>query len=322
MLLETYLSEIEKRKTELDGFYPIPNNLLNTINYKLRLEWNYHSNKMEGGTLTFQETRSVMMEQLEIHGKPLRDVMEMRGHDEVVKNIQKMGKGEVSITENRIKEIHKTIIFDKEDKPGQFKDRNNYIYNYQGERYDFIDSDDTIEAMNKLSNWLENALKLHEKGKYPMNIPQIAFDYHLRFLTIHPFLDGNGRTARILTNLILIANGYPPIIVKTEEKEVYNKHISHAQQYEQNPESLYIFLAQLLIRSFDITIKGAKGENLYESDLDNNALKATLAIAHKMKTEGESFEKISLFTGISFADFQKLWAASLSHKTVFLLQIP
>ena len=72
MIVQNILIEIEALKRELDSCYPIPIDRLQKINYKLRLEWNYHSNKMEGGTLTFEETRSVMMAQLEIRGKPLR----------------------------------------------------------------------------------------------------------------------------------------------------------------------------------------------------------------------------------------------------------
>ena len=264
MSLQTVLTEIEHLKLDLDSHYPIPNDRLQKINYKFRLEWNYHSNKMEGGTLTFEETRSVMMEQLEIRGKPLRDVMEMRGHDEIIKNIQKLGRGEVRITENRIKEIHKTIIFDEMDMPGRFKNRNNYIYNYQGERFDFTPQEETIEATNSLTNWLDNELTAVKKHKSKKTVSEIAFEYHLRFLTIHPFLDGNGRTARILMNLILISYGYPPIIIRTEEKDLYSKYISHAQQYEENPVPLYEMLGNLLIRSFEICIKGAKGESIYD----------------------------------------------------------
>ncbi len=266
MSLKSILLNIDALKTALDSHYPIPNDRLQKINYKFRLDWNYHSNKMEGGTLTFEETRSVMMAQLEIHGKPLRDVLEMRGHDEVIKNIQNIGRGDLRLTENRIKDIHKAIIFDTDDLPGQFKNRDNYIYNYAGERFDFTPKEETAEALNALTNWLENALKALGKPKNSpkRTVPDIAFEYHLRFLTIHPFLDGNGRTGRILLNLILISNGYPPIIIRTEEKEMYGKHIAHAQQYEQNSMPLYEMLGNLLVRSFETCLKGAKGDNIFE----------------------------------------------------------
>ena len=328
MSLQSILIEIEKLKTELDSYNPIPLDRLQKINYKLRLDWNYHSNKIEGGTLTFEETRSVMMEQLEIHGKPLRDVMEMRGHDEVIKNIQKIGRGEVKLTENRIKEIHKTIIFEEEDRPGLFKNRNNYIYNYAGERYDFTPSEDTIEAMNSLSNWLDNQLQAFKKGKHQKTIPEIAFEYHLRFLTIHPFLDGNGRTGRILMNLILISNGYPPVIIRTEEKDFYNKHLSHAQQYEENPIPLYEMLGQLLIRSFETCIKGAKGESLFELEdwekrlqfienqslSDNNGLTKTDETVYS--TLIDSVLPLIEYAEIKFSAFDKFY--SMKSKRISL----
>jgi hypothetical protein len=176
MSLQSILSDIDSLKTALDSCYPIPLDRLQKINYKFRLDWNYHSNKMEGGTLSFEETRSVMMEQLEIHGKPLRDVMEMRGHDDVIKSIQKLGQGDLRLTENRIKDIHKAIIFDEKDLPGRFKNRDNYIYNYAGERFDFTPKENTASALNTLTNWLNNALNAVKKGKNreKRTIPDIA----------------------------------------------------------------------------------------------------------------------------------------------------
>jgi fido (protein-threonine AMPylation protein) len=146
------------------------------------------------------------------------------------------------------------------------KNRNNYIYNYAGERFDFTPKEETAAALNTLTNWLDNELKDLKKKqkKSKLTIPDIAFEYHLRFLTIHPFLDGNGRTGRILMNLILISNGYPPIIIRTEEKDVYSKLIAHAQQYEENPLPFYEMLGNLLIRSLQTCIKAAKGDNIFE----------------------------------------------------------
>ena len=226
---------------------------------------------MEGNTLTFDETRSVMMRQLQINGKPWKDVMEMRGHDEVVRKIQQIGKGDVKITETRIKEIHKEIVFEEESSThfkeiGKLKQRDNYLYNYRGERMDFITADETQRALNDLSNWLNNELSAFKKGKNTKSILEIAAEHHIRFLYIHPFFDGNGRTGRILMNLILIAQGYPPIIIRTDEKERYNKLITHAQAYEKNPIPFYEMMGILLIRSLELTIKAAKGENIRQPE--------------------------------------------------------
>lgn len=333
MSLQSILLNIDALKTDLDSCYPILNDRLQKINYKFRLDWNYHSNKMEGGTLTFEETRSVMMEQLEIHGKPLRDVLEMHGHDEVIKNIQKLGRGVLRLTENRIKDIHKAIIFDADDLPGQFKNRDNYIYNYAGERFDFTPKEDTAAALNTLTNWLENELNALKKAKKSSKrtVPDIAFEYHLRFLTIHPFLDGNGRTGRILLNLILISNGYPPVIIRTEEKEMYGKYIAHAQQYEQNPTPLYEMLGNLLVRSLETCLKGAKGDNVFELEdwekrleLLNNASKE-----HEIVKSSETIEAVLSNTFLPFltyadmklSSFDKLFSQKLRSNTFEMTDI-
>ena len=319
MSLQSILLNINALKTALDDCHPISNDLLQKINYKFRLDWNYHSNKMEGGTLTFEETRSVMMAQLEIHGKPLRDVLEMRGHDEVIKNIQKLGRGDLQLTENRIKDIHKSIIFEADDLPGQYKNRDNYIYNYAGERFDFTPKEETAAALNTLTNWLENALKALKKAKNSSKrtIPDIAFEYHLRFLTIHPFLDGNGRTGRILLNLILISNGYPPVIIRTEEKEIYGKHIAHAQQYEQNTTPLYEMLGNLLVRSLETCLKGAKGDNVFELEdwekrleVLNNASKETEIVKSSETIEAvlnNTFLPFLTYADMKLSSFDKLF---------------
>jgi Fic family protein len=329
MPLESILADIDKLKSVLDSYYPIPNDRLQKINYKFRLEWNYHSNKMEGGTLTFEETRSVMMAQLEIHGKPLRDVLEMRGHDEVIKNIQKVGRGDIRLTENRIKDIHKAIIFEADDLPGLFKNRNNYIYNYAGERFDFTPKEETAAALNTLTNWLDNELKALNKKqkKSKRTIPDIAFEYHLRFLTIHPFLDGNGRTGRILMNLILISYGYPPIIIRTEEKDVYSKLIAHAQQYEENPIPFYALLGKLLIRSLETCIKGAAGDNIFEMEdwekrlqllehqntMEQNILKSEKGISSAFDN---TFLPLLNYAELKLSAFDKLYAQKSTLKTI------
>ena len=111
------------------------------INYKFRLEWNFNSNSMEGNTLTIEETRSVMVGNLTVNDKPLKDVLEMQGHDKVISEILRIGKGELRLSEKRICDIHKAIMHEedetKKDKIGRWKVEPNMIYNSKGERYDF-----------------------------------------------------------------------------------------------------------------------------------------------------------------------------------------
>ncbi len=92
----------------------LPADLLKKINYKFRLEWNYTSNSMEGNSLTRSETRSVMIGNITVDGKPIKDILEIKGHDEVISNIIKTGKGELNISEKRIKEIHTGIMHEED----------------------------------------------------------------------------------------------------------------------------------------------------------------------------------------------------------------
>ncbi len=270
MVLESYLEKISILKKEMDDFGKLQPNVLQRIHNKFRLEWNYHSNSLEGNSLTKEETQSVMLNEITIEGKPLKDVLEIRGHDEALRKIQQMASGEISITENKIKEIHTGIMSEpdseKQNQIGHWKKIPNYLYNYRNERIDFTAPENVAKEMNTLINWLNNELTSFEKGKSKLSIVEIAAELHLRYVTIHPFYDGNGRTARILMNLVLIRYGYPPIIVKVNEKTQYGQYLAHAQEYEKNPQQFYEMMASLLIRSMELYIKAAKGEDITESD--------------------------------------------------------
>src|SRR5690554_3493545 len=126
MKLIQILERLREVKSEIDELGKLPKEVLQKINYKFRLDWNYYSNRMEGGTLTREETRSVMVGNITVDGKPMTDVMEMNGHDLVVREILKMGSGEVRISEKRIKDIHKAILQETED-----VDRNRQIGNWK-----------------------------------------------------------------------------------------------------------------------------------------------------------------------------------------------
>lgn len=108
--LQTLLHEIDGQKAALDALRPIREDRLHRILQKLRLEWNYHSNAMEGNSLTLVETRALIYFGLTAGGKPIRDHLEMRGHNEALKKLEQAAQGGVKITENLIRELHRTIL--------------------------------------------------------------------------------------------------------------------------------------------------------------------------------------------------------------------
>jgi len=272
MKLKQILARLTELKSEIGEMGKLPKEVLQKINYKFRLDWNYYSNRMEGGTLTREETRSVMVGNITVSGKPIKDVMEMNGHDEVVRELLRMGKGEVRISEKRIKEIHKAIIketddSDKNKQIGVWKMAPNEIINYKGEKIRFTAPGDVAAEMHDLLNRTNAQLDAFFANKKDAEHPLIiAADFHLGFVSIHPFFDGNGRTARILMNLILIACGYPPIIINDTDKKAYYQYLADIQAYGGDKVLMYQHMAELLLRSLTLVKDAAEGKDIEEKD--------------------------------------------------------
>ena len=271
MAFKDKLLQIDQLQGEIEERGKLGTEVLRKINYKFRLDWNYYSNRMEGNTLTLDETKSVMVGNINVHNKPLKDVMEMKGHDETIITILRMGKGELNITESRIKEIHRAIMYEEnpgeKEKIGKWKSQANHVINYRNEKYDFADPYEVPEKMHDLVNWINAENERIRLGKKAAVHPvQLAFDFHLRYLTVHPFYDGNGRTGRILTNVILISYGYPPIYIKDSEKEVYYRYLADVQAYGSDKFMLFDVMADYLIRSLNVVADAIAGKEIDEPD--------------------------------------------------------
>lgn len=241
------------------------------INYKFRLEWNFNSNSMEGNTLTIEETRSVMVGNLTVNDKPLKDVLEMQGHDKVITEILRIGKGELRLSEKRICEIHSAIMHEedetKKDKIGKWKLEPNMIYNSKGERYDFVVPEEVPEKIHALLNKTNASIDAINANKKNAPHPiDVAMEFHLEYLDIHPFYDGNGRTARILTNLILISLGYNPFWINEKERKIYYNYISDIQGYGGDKELFFEYCARLIERSEQLVLKAIQDIDIEEED--------------------------------------------------------
>lgn len=265
------IQTVNSLKAQIDNHGALSKEVKKKIDYKFRLEWNYTSNSMEGNTLTMDETRSVMVGNITVDGKPIKDVLEMKGHDAIISDILKIGKGELNISESRIKDIHKGIIHEdnpeEKKKIGAWKTTNNYIINYKGERIDFTEAVEVPDKMHQLINWLNaEKEKINKGSKDAIHPIHLAFKFHLDYITIHPFFDGNGRTARILTNLILISYGYPPVYIKEAERKAYYQYLADIQGYGGSPDLFYEFMADRLIRSMQLVLDAIEGKEIEEED--------------------------------------------------------
>lgn len=266
--------KVEELKKELDSLRPISKEDELRIMQKFRLDWNYHSNNLEGNSLTYGETKALIMFGVTAQGKPLKDHFEIRGHDEAVKWVTEIVKQDRPITENFIRELHQLLLKEsyevdavtpdglptkKRIKVGEYKTSPNHVLTKTGEIFRFASPEETPGKMHDLLEWYRQK---NEDPNY--NKVLLAAEFHYKYIRIHPFDDGNGRTARILMNLILMQAGYPPVIVKTDDKHNYFAALRQADAGILKPFIDYI--SNNLISSLNIMISGAKGESIEEND--------------------------------------------------------
>jgi len=274
--LREVLIRVDSLKKDIDALLPVKDKYIEKFESKVRLEWNYHSNKLEGNELNYGETRELLYHD-KTSGKALKDHREIIGHDEAITYVEdRVENGEI-ITEKFIRELNKKILNEPYEKeaitengeqttktihPGRYKSTPNHVKTKTGDVFKFAEPHEVPHKMNKLIEWYR------EIELYPLIK---ASQLHYRFVNIHPFDDGNGRVARLLMNYCLMEFGFPPIVIKTEQKDEYYSCLRKADAGDLNP--LFTFLGGCLIDSFEMYISAAKGEDINEYADLNKRLK-------------------------------------------------
>jgi Fic family protein len=208
----TLLTEIEKKKEKLSQMRPLTQGEAERLAHEFIIEFTYNSNAIEGNTLTLKET-ALTLEGMTVDQKPLNDHLEAVGHRDAFLYVQDIAKKEEPISEYVIKNIHSLVLMNRPEDKGVYRRIPVHIMGaYTEPVQPFI-----IESKMK-DLLIENEAR---KSKM-MTVEQIAH-FHLEFEGIHPFIDGNGRTGRLILNLDLIREGFPPINVKfTDRKRYYD----------------------------------------------------------------------------------------------------
>lgn len=201
---------IEELKAELDTRRPLTQGELERLNEEFMIEFTYNSNAIEGNTLTLQET-AMVLEGITIDQKPLKDHLEAVGHKDAFLYVQDIVSNKIPLTEFVIKNIHSLVLMNRPEDKGVYRRvpvRIMGAYTEPVQPY-------MIEPK------ITELLAENEKRKDTMNIIERIARFHLEFESIHPFIDGNGRTGRLLMNFELMQNGYPPINVKFTDRKRY-----------------------------------------------------------------------------------------------------
>ena len=270
----TILDEIERLKKELDALRPLPPDVTGRIGQKLRIEWNYHSNAIEGNSLTLGETRSLILHGLTAHGKPLRDHLDIEGHDEAVKAIEDAVKSNEAFNQVFIRNLHTMLLKEPYEtdaiasdglrvkRPiaiGDYKTQPNNVRTSTGETYHFTPPEQVQSAMSDLVDWYR---KKEDEGEHPIIM---AATFHYRFVRIHPFDDGNGRMARLLMNMILMKHGYTVALIPREERGEYINTLERADQSEELTEFI-TYIAACCKYSLNLHLKAARGEDIEDAE--------------------------------------------------------
>lgn len=266
------LKKIDALKSEIESMRPLPPEREGRIFQKLRLDWNFHSNAIEGNSLTYGETNAFLMEGLTAKGKPLKDHLDLKGHNEAIDFLRHFIDKNEEITERDIRELHKMILVEpykskaispggqpseKTIQIGQYKTQPNHVQTATGEMFYFASPEETPVKMHDLMEW-------YRANRGTMHPVELAALFHYDFVRIHPFDDGNGRMSRLLMNFILMQFGFPPVVIKASKKAEYFYALRSA---DVGDKDVFVeYMAEQLIHSMEIYLRGARGEDISEAD--------------------------------------------------------
>ncbi|CAM3294032.1 Fic family protein [Filibacter tadaridae] len=202
---------IDEKKAQLDAKRPLPKYTIRSLREKLNLEWTYNSNAIEGNTLTINETK-VVLEGITVGGKTLREHLEVINHREAISYVEEIVQGNENLSAWQIKNLHRLVLKGIDDEyAGVYRDQQVFI---SGAVH-------TPPAPYLIQEQMEHLMTWYQGEAQTLHPIVRGAKLHAIFVGIHPFIDGNGRTSRLLLNLELMKAGYPPMVIKVENRLAY-----------------------------------------------------------------------------------------------------
>ena len=261
MQLSDQLAQINQLKTWLDSFRPLPASIVRELKQRYDVRFTYQSNAIEGNTLSQSETELVLSKGITIGGKTLVEHLEVIGHKEAIDYIEALSKAETLIGEWEIRQIHNLVM--RTISPIEAGRYRQLDVKAAGTNYVYPPHYLLPGLMNEFVQWLQASwLQAH---------PVLhASEAHYRFVSIHPFADGNGRTGRLLLNLLLLRAGFPIVSISNERRTDYIDALSTAQRSHNDLTLLFSLVCDMAIASLIETL-------------------SVVASAAESKTKGHSF---------------------------------
>ena len=274
------MNRIAQLYKEWQALQPLNEKLEREINQQFMIDFNYNSNHLEGNTLTYGQTKLLLLFGDTIGNANMQDYEEMKAHNVGLELMKAEAKdSNRMLSEHFIRELNQIILvrdFYKTSRNGDhrykinvgvYKTRPNSVITSTGEVFDYASPEETPSLMSDLVEWYRNE---EQSGK--LKIEELATLFHYRYIRIHPFEDGNGRIARLLVNYIFLRHNYPMLVIRADDRQNYLKVLHQCDlltgkiPYEgahatlQQTKPLVHYMAAILENKLTALIQLAKGE--------------------------------------------------------------
>jgi Fic family protein len=221
------LSRLHYKKARLDALRPLPPAAVHRLEEQLAIEWTYNSNAIEGSTLTLRETQLILEQGITIGGKSLREHFEVVNHREAIGLVESLAAKRDPITTGVVRQLHALVLARIDDEnAGQYRQLPVRIAGAAHE------PPPAWEVPAHMTDWAVWLAQEEAQRAGPVELAAVA---HHRLVSIHPFLDGNGRTARLVMNLVLLRAGYPPAIIARANRAQYYRALAVADRGNDTP---------------------------------------------------------------------------------------
>lgn len=280
--MDNKLQLLTSKKQKIDTFRPLPPELVKNLDEWFKIELTYTSNAIEGNTLTRAETALVVEKGLTVQGKSLTEHLEATNHAEALEYVKTLvGKKRQDITKQDILDVNRLILN---------KIEAGSAGRYRTQHARLTESDVVLPNPIKVPDLMEEFVKWLVIDNHDHAV-KIGADAHYKLVSIHPFSDGNGRTSRLLMNLLLIQQGYPPAIIRKEDRLAYINSLEKAQKGK-DLDDFYNLVYEAVDRSLDIYLKAIEPERVSVDELSpKQRFYTTDEVAKLLQVDPESVRR-------------------------------
>ncbi|MCB0508939.1 MAG: Fic family protein [Bacteroidetes bacterium] len=244
MEMQPTFDRLIEKNAVLKAARPLPKMALNKIRENLTVEWTYNSNSIEGNTLTLNETHLILQEGITIKGKSLREHFEAHNHEKAIDYLYEIVNDNYKLRSIDILSLHALVLRSIED---------DFAGRLRNGGVRIVGANFVPPNANKISSLLDELIDFVNENPLKLNDIILATIFHHKFVWIHPFFDGNGRTVRLAMNLLLMRKGFPPAIILKNDRKKYYEALNQANNGSYH--KLALLMAQALERSLNIYLQ-------------------------------------------------------------------